>query len=98
MNETASFSQNATKVASLNYYLERLPRSGASGLLYLLVEHPYNNKYTVRIQCFDATGKLLWEEKESQSGWSESGATNGVLNKIEKKLLPRIGSPALPLK
>jgi hypothetical protein len=98
MDETASFSPMTSRVVSLNYYLEKLPTSGASGLLYMLVEHPYNFKETIQIRCFDTQGKLLWEEKESHSGWSETGASNGVLEKIEKKLLPRIGSPGLPLK
>jgi trypsin-like peptidase len=98
MNETASFKPMTTQVVSLNYYLENLPASGASGLLYLIVERPYNNKYTIRIQHFDAKGKLLWEAKESHAGWSETGATNGALDKIEKKLVPHIGGAGLPLK
>jgi len=98
MNELATFKQPSETVASLNYYLERLPGTGASGLLYILLEHPYNNKYTASLQCFDANGKLLWEEKQSKAGWSETGATNAVLNALEKKLEPRIGGPGLPLK
>lgn len=47
---------------------------------------------------FSTKGKLLWKEKASKDGWSETDATNGVLDKIRKKLLPRIGSPGLPLK
>jgi trypsin-like peptidase len=97
MNETATFKHSDT-LASLNYYLERLPGTGASGLVYMIVERPYNYKYTIRLQCFDAKGKLLWEEKESKSGFSETGATNGVLNAIEKKLQPHIGQPGLPFK
>ena len=98
MNETASFQTQTSQVASLNYYLEHLPASGASGLLYMIVERPRNYKYIIRLQCFDSSGKLLWEEKESKDGWSETGATSGVLDKIEKKLLHHIGSPGLTLK
>jgi S1-C subfamily serine protease len=97
MNETATFKPSET-LASLNYYLEHLPTSGASGLLYMIVEHPYNNKYTIRIQLFDAKGKQLWEEKETHAGWSETGATNGALEKIEKKLVARVGGPSLLLR
>ena len=98
MNETNSFGQMTTQVASLNYYLEHLRASGASGLLYMTVERPRNYKYSIQIQCFDANSKLLWEEKESKDGWSETGADNGVLEKIEKKMQSHIGSPGLPLK
>jgi hypothetical protein len=98
MTETASFSPMTTRVVSLNYYLENLPASGASGLLYMIVERPANFKYTIRIQFFDAKGKLLWEEKESHAGWSETGGTNGALDKIKKKLVTRIGGPELLLK
>ena len=98
MNQTASFNPMTNQVASLNYYLQRLPTSGASGLLYMTVERPRNFKYIVRLQSFDANGKLTWEEKESKDGWSETGAVNGVLEKIEKKLLTHIGSAGLPLK
>jgi len=98
MNQTASFKPSTTEITSLNYYLEKLPASGASGLLYMTIERPRNYKYTLQVQCFDVTGKLLWDEKESEDGWSETGATNGVLDKIEKKLLPHIGSAGLPLK
>ncbi len=97
-DEAANFSPTTSRVVSLNYYLGKLPTSGATGLLYILVEHPYNFKESIEVRCFDASGKLLWEEKESHSGWSETGATNGVLQKIEKKLAPRIGTAGLPLK
>jgi len=98
MTETANFKPMTGQVVSLNYYLEHLPTSGASGLVYLVVERPDIYKYNIRVQCFDGKGKLLWEEKESKARWSETGAVNGVLNKIEKKLLPHIGSPGLALK
>jgi len=80
MNETTRVSTTG-EIASLNYYLEHLPGSGASGLLYVTVERPYEYgyKYTVRVQCFGANGKMLWEEKESHTGWSETGGTNGVI-------------------
>lgn len=98
MSQTANFKPMTGQVVSLNYYLENLPASGASGLLYMLVERPRNYKYIIQLQCFDAKGKLMWEEHESKDGWSETGATNGVLDKIKKRLLPRIGSAGLPIK
>jgi hypothetical protein len=98
MNETAVFNQMTTQIVSLNYYLDHLSASGASGLLYMNVERPRNYKYTIQIQCFDSSSKLLWEEKESKDGWSETGAINGVLDRIKDKLLSHIGSPGLALK
>lgn len=98
MNETASFKPTTSQVVSLNYYLDHLGGIGASGLLYMIVEHPYQNRYGIKLQCFDAKGKLLWEEKESKSGWSETGGANGALDAIKKKLKPHLGSPGLLLK
>jgi len=98
MNKTASFKLMGPEITSLNYYLERLPTSGASGLLYVFVERSRNYKYTVQVQCFDNNGKLVWEEKQSKDGWSETGAVHGVLDRIENKISPHIGSPGLALK
>jgi len=53
MTQTASFKPMTPQVVSLNYYLENLPASGASGLLYMIIERPRNFKYTIRAQCFD---------------------------------------------
>src|ERR1022692_1627696 len=53
MTQTASFKPMTTQVVSLHYYLENLPASGASGLLYMIIERPRNFKYTIRVQCFD---------------------------------------------
>jgi len=64
----------------------------------MMVERPRNYKYIIQLQCFDEKGKLMWEERESKDGWSETGATNGVFDKIKKKLLIHIGSAGLPLK
>lgn len=44
MDQAASFKPMATQVVSLNYYLEHLPPSGASALLYMIVERPRNFK------------------------------------------------------
>jgi len=98
MNETTTFKPMTAQIVSLNYYLEHLPASGASGLLYINVERPRDYKYTIRLQCFDSGGKLLWEEKQSKDGWSETGALNGLLDGTKKKLLSHIGSNGLALK
>ena len=64
----------------------------------MLVERPRNYKYIIQMQCFDAKGKLLWEEKASKDWSSETSATHGAIAGIEKKLSSHIGFPGLPLK
>lgn len=100
-NETAGVKPMTGEVVSLNYYLDRLPKSDYAGLLYLTVDRGGGVAHKLRLQCFDKGGKLLWEEKSS-SLWSwattEMGGAKAATEQLEKKIVARIGKPGLPLK
>jgi hypothetical protein len=82
--------------------IEMLPKTGASSLLYVKVEQGEIMlggyvRATVYFQCFDTTGRLLWDEKVI------SGAVNGADTRFgshgwKRKLTPHIGKPGLSLK
>jgi S1-C subfamily serine protease len=100
-NDPSEFKPVSGDAASLNYLIENLPKIGADSLLYVKVEHGWSNIHRLKLECFDAKGVLLWEESASSStSWatSEGGAARAVVERIKKKLAPRIGKPGLPLK
>jgi V8-like Glu-specific endopeptidase len=82
--------------------IEMLPKTGANSLLYVKVEQGEIMlggyvRATVYFQCFDTTGRLLWDEKV------KSGAVNGADTRFgshgwKSKLIPHIGKPGLLLK
>ena len=89
----------------LSSLIEMLPKAGANSLLYIKVEQGEIMlggyvRATVYFQCFDITGRLLWDEKVI------SGAVNGAdarMNFImrpgwRRKLTPHIGKPGLLLR
>jgi S1-C subfamily serine protease len=100
-NQPSEFHPVTGDAASLNYLLGYLPKMGAESLLYVKVEHGWSNIHRLDVQCFDAKGQMLWEEKASSAhSWAttESGAAKAVVEQMEKKLIPRIGQPGLPIK
>jgi len=71
---------------------------GASHLLYLIVDRPTTQWAKITLQCFDVSGKLIWEESAG-SGMGGASGKKGVsraLEKLEKQLVPRMGQPGLP--
>jgi hypothetical protein len=86
----------------LSSLIEMLPKTGANSLLYVKVEQGEIMlggyvRATVYFQSFDATGRLLWDEKVI------SGAVNGADTRFgshgwKRKLTPHIGKPGLLLK
>ncbi len=61
----------------------------------------WSNIHRLTLQCYDAKGALLWEEKtSSSSSWAstERGAARAVVERMKKKLESRIGEPGVPLK
>ena len=86
----------------LSSIIEMLPKTGANSLLYVKVEQGENMlggyvRATVYFQCYDTTGRLLWDEKVI------SGAVNGADTRLgshgwKRKLTPHIGKPGLLLK
>jgi hypothetical protein len=98
--------QLCTKVNSDSYSIQNLlqvaQRQGSDSLLYLTVEHGSlpTNHYG-RLQCFDLTGKLLWDEKASSIGhWAptDQAAAKAVGAQLEKKLQAHVGKPGLQLR
>jgi S1-C subfamily serine protease len=83
----------------LSTVLEAVSKAGADSLLYVKVEPALQNGNNVKIymQCFDSTGRLLWEEKASSlSSWG--GGMRGGIGQMEKKLASHVGKPGLMLK
>ncbi len=86
----------------LSSLIETLPKTGADSLLYVKVEQGEIMlggyvRATVYFQCFDTTGRLLWDEKVI------SGAVDGRDTRLgshgwKRKLTPHIGKPGLLLK
>jgi len=86
---------------SVAYLIERVSKVGADSMLYLTLEHGYSNVHRAKLQSFDASGNLLWEERAS-STWtwatSETGAARAVAEQLKKKMRPHIGKPGLQLR
>jgi len=89
----------------LSSLIAMLPKTGADSLLYIKVEQGVIMlggyvRITVYFQCFDTTGRLLWDEKVI------NGAVNGADARMnfsmrpgwKRKLTPHIGKPGLLLK
>ena len=82
---------------SLNSLLSLTQNAGATSLLYLTVDRPATSWLKLTVQCYDSSGKLLWEEHTSSGGGlSGKGAPSKTMESIQKKLLPRLGQPGLP--
>lgn len=82
---------------SLDSLLNLTKNAGASYLLYLTVDRPAASWLKVTLQCYELSGKLLWEEHTTvTSGLTGKNAPTKVLEHLKKKLLPRIGQPGLP--
>jgi len=82
---------------SLDSLLNLTKNAGATHLLYLTVDRPAASWLKVTLQCYDLSGKVLWEEHASAaSGFSGKGAPSKTLASLKKKLVPRVGQPGLP--
>lgn len=82
---------------SLDSLMGLTKNAGASSLLYVTVDRPATSWLKMTLQCYNSSGKLLWEEHASASGGlSGKGAPSKVIENLRKKLSPRIGQPGLP--
>ena len=84
----------------LSTLIENLPAFGADSLLYVKTESALSlgkPTATVYFQCFDATGRLLWEEKASDV-LANGGNTLFHPRGWKSKLTRHIGKPGLLLK
>ena len=79
--------------------IETLPKTGADSLLYVRVEAALSlgqPTATVHFQCFEATGRLLWEETASDV-LANGGNTIFHPNGWKRRLARHIGKPGLLL-
>jgi len=82
---------------SLDSLMDLTKNAGASSLLYVTVDRPAASWLKMTLQCYDSSGKLLWEEHASaSSGFSGKGAPTKVMENLKKKLSSRIGQTGLP--
>lgn len=89
-----------TGFVPLSALIETLPKAGADSLLYVKVESALTlgrETATVYLQCFDATGRLLWEEKATDV-LANGGNTIFHPRGWKSKLARHIGKPGLLLK
>lgn len=81
----------------LSALIETLPGTGADSLLYVRTEPALSlgqPTATVHFQCFDATGRLLWEETASDV-LANGGNTIFHPNGWKRRLARHIGKPGL---
>jgi hypothetical protein len=91
---------NETGYMPVSALLDNLPKTGADSLLYVRVESATSlglPTATVTFQCFDATGRLLWDEKASDV-LADGENTIFHPNGWKRKLARHIGKPGLLLK
>jgi hypothetical protein len=82
---------------SLDSLLSLTKNAGATSLLYLTVDRPAASWLKLTFQCYDLSGKILWEEHASaMGGFSGKGAPAKTMENLRKKLSRRIGQPGLP--
>lgn len=97
-NKPSAMQQVNGDSVSIQNLLSAVQRQGSDSLLYVTVDHGFGTSHHARIQCFDASGKLLWAEKASSIGhWAptEQAAVNSVVDQLSKKLKSHVGKPGL---
>jgi tetratricopeptide (TPR) repeat protein len=78
--------------ASLPNLLERANQSGAAAVLYVFIH--FRGMENMRVECYSADGKKMWEEKVAGSlGISPAGMTEGFVRRMRKKLESHVGGP-----
>lgn len=86
-----------SELFSTDSLLNLTRNAGADYLLYVTVDRPVASWLKVTLQCYDSSGKALWEEHASSAGGlSGKGAPAKTMESLKKKLLLRIGQPGLP--
>ncbi len=82
---------------SLESILNLAHDAGASHMLYLTVDRPAASWVKVTVECYEVSGKLVWQEKADDKGsWSGKAGLKKTLERIRKKLEPHVGQPGLP--
>ena len=90
-----SFAENATPVDTI---FKIATDSGATSVLYIVVDRPASKWIKISADCMDMNQKSLWKE-EASNGSSMSGgdALKSTNKKILEKLGPHIGKDGLPV-
>jgi hypothetical protein len=82
--------------ASLPNLLELANQSGAAAVLYVFIH--FRGMENMRVECYSADGKKMWEEKVAGSlGLSPAGMTEGFVRRMKKKLESHVGGPCFPV-
>ena len=70
----------------------------ASSVLYFVVDRPVTKWLKMTVQCFDMSGKQLWQEEASSSGGLSGGhGLEVTTKKLHAQLDKRIGQEGLPV-
>lgn len=82
--------------SSLAYLVREVRDRGAASLIY--VEAAFGGRERIIVECYDGNGLLLWSEKTvGGTGMRQFQWMNPrLVERIEEKLLARIGGPGLP--
>ena len=82
--------------ASLPNLLELANQSGAAAVLYVFIH--FRGMENMRVECYSADGKKMWEEKVAASlGLSPAGMTEGFVRRMKKKLESHVGGACFPV-
>lgn len=85
-----------TMDATLPNLLELASQSGATAVLYVFIH--FRGMENMRVECYSADGKKMWEEKVAGSlGLSPAGMTEGFVRRMKKKLESHVGGPCFPI-
>lgn len=72
--------------------------ANASSVLYVVVDRPVTKWLKMTVQCFDMSGKQLWQEEASSGGGVSGGHGFEVTTKkLHAQLDKRIGQEGLPI-
>jgi hypothetical protein len=75
---------------------EMARHAGSEYLLYVMVDRPMTKWLKVTVECYDASGRQVWQEQaDAGSGWSSNKKVHETLLKVEEGLNRRLGQPGL---
>ena len=81
--------------ATLPNLLDLAKQSGAAAVLYVFIH--FHGMENMRVECYSADGKKMWDEKVAASlGLSPAGMTESFVRRMKKKLEGHIGGPCFP--
>ena len=82
-------------ISSVPELLRQNGSNGKKSVLVLALRFGYMEN--LRAMCYEENGQLVWEEKASGSmGFTKSGITQGLIERVSKKIEPHIGETCLP--